>query len=230
VTFNPAATGNRDGTLTITDNDHGVPGSTQNVDLRGNGTDFALGAQSGGSTSDTVNAGQTGTFALQLAPTGFTGSVSLACTENITAGTCSVVPTSVTLDGTNPANLTVNATTTARSMLVPFVTHRAPLLGPEQSRRPGGLSYILLALTALVILAGNIRRPKGLRQWLARRPTAWGLSAAMLAALLWASCGGGGTTPPPPPPTGTPAGDYTVTLTATSGGLTHSIALSLKVN
>jgi hypothetical protein len=42
--------------------------------------------------------------------------------------------------------------------------------------------------------------------------------------------GGGGTTTPPPPSGGTPAGTYTVTVTATSENRTQQIPLTLKVN
>jgi hypothetical protein len=36
--------------------------------------------------------------------------------------------------------------------------------------------------------------------------------------------------PPPPPPVGTPAGSYTLMLTATSGSTTQILDLNLKVN
>jgi hypothetical protein len=243
VTFTPIAAGSRTATLSISSD---APGSPHTLSLTGTGTDFSLGVSSGSSTSATVNAGQTATYNLQVTPTGFSGNVAFACTENITAATCSVTPTSVTLDGTNPADVRVSVTTTARSMVAPFITHRAPLQGPEQSRRPEGLRYMLLVSAMLVMVAVKSRRvreqlcattltnrrPEGLRYRLAKRPAAWGLSAAMFAVLLWASCGGGGggggTTPPQQ--TGTPAGTYTVTATATSGGLTRSTGLTLTVN
>jgi hypothetical protein len=38
------------------------------------------------------------------------------------------------------------------------------------------------------------------------------------------------TAPPPPLPTGTPAGNYTITVTATCGTLTHNTTLTLIVN
>lgn len=58
--------------------------------------------------------------------------------------------------------------------------------------------------------------------------THWVLAATLLAVLLWAACGGGGS--PPPSQTGTPAGAYALTLTATSGSLSRSGTLTLQVN
>jgi hypothetical protein len=231
VTFAPSASGDRTGTLTVTDD---AVGSPRTVSLAGIGTDFTLHVSSGSSTSETVSPGQTASFVLSLAPSDFSGNVSLTCTENITAATCSVTPASVTLDGANPVEIKVRVTTTARSVIVPHVgVHRAALEELKQNHRPEALRYMLLVLGALVILEGRQRRPKGLHFPSIKRTAAWGLGAAMLAVLLCASCGGGGGIGEgtrPSPQTGTPSGTYTVTVTATSSGLSHSADLTVQVN
>jgi hypothetical protein len=66
-----------------------------------------------------------------------------------------------------------------------------------------------------------------------RRRAAWLLGAGLLIVMLWSACGGGTKTVPPPQNPGTPAGTYTVDVTATDAStstLTHTIKLTLTVN
>ena len=216
ITFKPMATGNRTGTLTISDN---APGTPHTVALSGTGTDFSLGAASGGSTSATVNAGQTATYNLQIAPTGFSGSVALSCTwtGSQPRGTnCTVSPTSVNLDGTNPAPFTATVTTMARSLAGPRPDSWPPA---RIGHRAVPLVVWLLGLMVLLTLAA----PR-------RRRVYASLAVSMLIVLLWAACGGGGGAPAPPPQTGTPAGTYTLTITGTASGVSKTASLTLKVN
>jgi len=66
------------------------------------------------------------------------------------------------------------------------------------------------------------------------RRAAWLLSAGLLLVVLWSACGGGATQTTTPPSTpGTPAGTYTVDVTATDAAasrLTHTIQYTLTVN
>jgi hypothetical protein len=72
--------------------------------------------------------------------------------------------------------------------------------------------------------------------WRSRRIA--GILAVLALAFLLLSCGGGGASTnvvphPPPPPVATtgptPLGTYAITMKATSGGLSHSTVVSLKV-
>ena len=227
VTFNPAATGDRSGTLTITDNDQGVAGSTQTVALTGNGTDFALSADP---TSRDVAAGDSGSYTLSVTPvSGFNQPVTLGCTmpAQLTKAQCNLSSSSATPDGMNAATATVTITTT-RSVNCSWTSPWKPKVAPPGqpiSTRP--TPQLVLWLIVLAMLAGF----RASRRQLTPR-IALLLSVVLVTLLIWASCGGGGVGPPPPPPCqpGTPAGTYTVTVTATSGGLPRSIDLTLKVN
>lgn len=127
VSFKPTAAGTRTGTVRITDN---ATDSPQSVALSGVGEDFSIAAASGSSTSATVNAGQSATYKLDIVPEdGFNQPVSLSCSGAPLEATCSVFPTSTTLNGTNAASVTVTVTTTRRSGLPPRARPISPLRG-----------------------------------------------------------------------------------------------------
>jgi hypothetical protein len=206
----PKAAGPTIGTFSVTDN---APGSPQTAIFSGSGTDFGMSASPVGAT---VTAGQTATYTLTLTPVdGFSESVGLSCSGVPQATTCTISPTSVTLNGTNPATATVTVSTTARSMLLPM--RRQPT-APEFlvlfGRAGAGLFLMLAALAA----AASTRR--GRRAWL--------IAGALLLALFWGGCAVGTQVI-----TGTPAGTYTFTVTGTytaAGSLQHSLQLGLAVN
>jgi hypothetical protein len=221
VTFTPTAMGARSATLSINDN---ATGSPQMVALNGTGQDFAVSA--GGKLSATVTAGQTATYMLSLgAGGGFSGNVALSCTGAPATTTCSVLPGTVSLGGATAATATVTVTTTARSeVLLP--------VGYDSPREFRGRPTILLAsLIAMLILAWTCitRKNPGLR---------WAPVLTMVLVLVLGitltSCGGGssggggGTVV-----TGTQAGTYTITVSAsgTAGStmLTHTTKLTLIV-
>src|SRR5882672_1539931 len=211
VAFSPQALGSRTAMLTVTDS---AVGSPRTVALSGTGTDdFSISAAAGSSTSATVVAGQTATYTLSFAGvTSLTRTVSLGCSGAPRASTCSISPNSLALSGTAPATATVSVTTTARAFLLPYV--RSPRLLPNL-----GLPFLLVLLT-LALLASSLRQQGGL----SRR--AWaGLAGVVLLAALSVGCGGGSASTPQ----GTLAGTYTVTVNSTSGGVSHTTVLTLKV-
>jgi uncharacterized repeat protein (TIGR01451 family) len=192
------------------------------------------------STTATVTAGQTASYALTLTPVnGLSGVVNLACQGAPAGSTCSVAPASVTLTQNYPAQITVTVSTAGRSMGAPRGS--APLQGPGAAMRLWLELASLLALLGLAVWgATGTRRSRWQNSSLAFRRlrlSALALAALALMVMAWAACGGGGNVASVPSITGTPAGTYALTVTGTfttsSGqatGLTRTESLSLQVN
>jgi len=90
--------------------------------------------------------------------------------------------------------------------------------GPQWPQVPGPLALKLFAtllLAAFTLLA--MRRAARTRRWAAYLP----IVLLLLAATVISGCTTG--------PQGTPAGTYPVTVTATSGTLTHSVIVTVIV-
>jgi Bacterial Ig-like domain (group 3)/FG-GAP-like repeat len=178
--------------------------------------DFSL---SSNPTSATVTAGSTASYTLSVTPAGgFNQAVLLSCTGAPSLAMCTVSPASATLDGTNAKTVTVQVTTTARSMLAPRFRFRPPATGRYRVQ-PLILWLLGFALVAS-LLTGMRRQPR--------------LGFAMMAflVLLAAACGGGGnpSTPAGGGNPGTPVGTYMLTVTGTAGSLSHKATVTLTVN
>jgi hypothetical protein len=209
VKFAPTASGNLSGSLTVTDNGSG---SSQSVALAGSGSDFALTTSS---SSTSVKAGATATFALTVSPIGgsFTSPIQLSCSGAPASSTCSVSPASIT-PGSNPASVTVTVATDAASAkaLPVLAEHRQPVFALFVHMQGFGIFGLLLISKRL--------RKKG---------TILILLALLIPAMLFMSGCAGGTGIASQGSTGTTAGTYSITVTATSGGLHHSVPLTLTV-
>jgi Beta-propeller repeat/Abnormal spindle-like microcephaly-assoc'd, ASPM-SPD-2-Hydin len=164
VTFKPTATGNRTGTLTVTDDANGSP---QTVALSGTGTDFTVTAPA----AVTVSRGSNMMFNVTVTPiSGFNQAVALTCTGAPSKTTCAVAGSPVTPDGVNP--ITAQVTVTSTSLLP-----SAPTRTPPPSGRQIVLIALGLALLAMVFATQRLR-------------TRLGLAGAMLVVFAVAGCSG----------------------------------------
>ncbi|MFB3921871.1 MAG: SBBP repeat-containing protein [Terriglobia bacterium] len=216
ATFTPSATGGASATINIASDATSGPTS---VSLSGSGVDLTITPGEGSSTSATVAAGASATYGLTiLGSTGVTGDANLTCTGAPAHATCTVNPTTVTLSDTTPAAFTVSVATTARSVAVPVEMKVPPVSGQRAPySQPIQVVSLLSLLTMAALALGSRRRAK------------WLLAATMLVVLMWSACGGNESNNPPPQ-TGTPAGTYTLNVTATTAAGSKSTSLSLTVN
>jgi len=214
VTSVPNAAGAQTASLNITDS---ALGSPQTVALTGTGQDFSLAVSS--QTSMTVTPGQTANYSLIVSPlNGFSQKVFLTCSGEPTQSTCSLSPSSITLNGSITATANVAVVTSGVF---------ASLAHPHLFFSGGNRLALWLAfpdLSGLVLLVSSGARPRR-----PRRPLkVLALLGLLFLAIAWPACGGGSSGSRV-----TPAGTYTVTVTGTytagSARLTHSTKLTLVV-
>jgi hypothetical protein len=156
-------------------------------------------------------AGGTATYQVQLTPHPVYGTnISLACTGLPTASSCNFTSNPVTLQG--PGSSTLNITTTAR----PVTTPAASLL----TRQFYAMWLLVPGLTLLGVGVGSDRRRR-------RIAGIFIFCVTFSLLLLLPACNGSKATQAPV--SGTPPGNYTITVTATSGSDTKSQTITLAV-
>jgi subtilisin family serine protease len=164
----------------------------------------------------TIAAGQMASFSVSAAPTGgFNQTITWTCTGAPMASTCSVLPPSSPMDGSGVATTTVTLTTTARSNAMP--AGNIPLVPPI----PWQILPLPIALLLVAMILQKSRRA-------GRAARLLGASAFLTMAAFCVSCSTGSGSGPPPTQ-GTPAGTYMITVTGTSGSLSHSASFQLVV-
>jgi len=217
ITFVPAAAGSQSGTLTVFDN---VAGGVQTLPLNGVATDFELADLSASNVPYGIQRGLSITIMPEIAGlNGYSGTITLSCSTPSPGPTCGVSPGSVMLSNNNP--VFVNVVISAQANLIPLGEYHDPgQPAPRLAPFAAALLALLLLLLPRVVPAIRPRRAAFVH----------GLAAIVLIVML-AACGGGGTAGSMPPPQGhgTPAGNYTVTLTGTSSGVSRSVQFQILV-
>ena len=174
--------------------------------------DFALGSIT--PTTQTINPGQSATYNFSVLPVGeFSSAVSLSCSGGPAISRCSFAPNSVTPGSSSgPVVMTVSTTSSLAS------------ISPQRHDRTAIFYAFWLALPGLVLLGTKTRRVRCGKPSL---PVL--LLGLFMLALLLMSCGGGATSSGVGSNAGggggqqqgTQPGTYTITVTGTSGTLTH---------
>ncbi len=203
IVLAPTVGGTRTGTLTITDS---APNSPQVLHLRGNAVDFALTPD--GDTTVTISSGQNAVFPL-LFTSSTANTTSFTCSGAPLNATCNVTPASVGQTGATTISVTVLTGTLTASLAPP----------PHSSRNPTLWLAAFLPLGLLTLRRNRL------------------LSLLLLCCLLLPTGCGTGRQLPSSGSTGgstgqtavTPAGTYAIVVSAISGGLTRTIALTLVV-
>jgi len=204
VTFKPTTTGSRPGTVTLQSASAGAP-----VTLAGNGIDFTV---VDAPVSGTVVAGLNQSTVVTSTPlAGFANPLTLTCSTNAPASTCTLTPGAFT----PMAAVTTNVVITTNSQYT--------VIGYSGSI--GGTGWLSLVGVAT-----------GLLLWLRRRSIGplvrSGLTVVLLAILLGAASVGlsgcSGLLPAKNAVYTTP-GTYTYTIKATDGFLVHSTTYTLTV-
>jgi hypothetical protein len=227
VTFTPGSSGTRAASITITDN---AAGSPHSVSLNGMGMAISLALATNGSNTQTVKAGQTATYSLQLSATGGTAtdqaSVTITCTGAPALSTCNAPAAAVVVTPAAAAPVSITVNTTAGSMLVP-ATQPEPKVQLPTAMRILPLVVLTLLLCIAAFLAW-MQSPAGRVRTVRMAFSVCLVLLPVSAATLMTGCASGGGSSPVHT-VGTAAGTYTLTVTAAVSGKTQSTQLTLVV-
>ena len=163
----------------------------------------------------TIAAGASSTSTITVAPTGgFTGAVALTCAVT---GSGSPAP-SCAFSLNSVANASGTSTLTVKTTAAHSIS--GALMPPARGHGAGWLAASSGALFAGILMLGAPRRR--------RRMAGLGLMLLVVFA-AGVGCGGGDSSGGSTQTGGTPAGTYTVTITATSGSIVQTTALTVTV-
>lgn len=179
-----------------------TPNATLSSQLGGTGIDFTF--ASNGSDTATLSSGGSAAYPLLLRPVVTTNdTVTFTCTGAPSYTKCTVTPQYNDLSATSTVTVTLLTGTTAKSIPkgLPFALLLLPICAVRRSRR-----YAALLLLCCVTLAVQ------------------GCGSNKVTAISGTGTGGSGGSAPV-----TPTGNYTITVSATAAGVTHTVPLTLKV-
>jgi hypothetical protein len=208
ILFQPSTTGTATGSLTVSSSMVSAPAT---VILSGTGFDFSV--QPSGSTSVTVSSGQQAYYRLILSPIGAGGTFSFQCGTLPANALCLF----------NPATTTVSLGVQG-NVEVQIYTNASGLAAQNEPQSPGS-SWLVACAIFLLPLA--LRRSRKLlllvafAAFLGCGPTS--CTASIGGTTKGISTGQSSTK-------GASAGTYTIPVTVTSAGVSHSVTLSLTVD
>jgi sugar lactone lactonase YvrE len=202
------------GTYTITASSTGLTSAQAQFTVTG-AKDFAI---STSPLSMTVVSGSSGTVNVTASPiNGFSGTISLTCSGLPAHSTCSFLPSSVNATGNNASLPSVLTISTGVASVAAVRPPASPILLASGA---GFLSIGMLGL-AFVPRRQRVRESSGGRSRL--------VSLVLLAMILLTGMLGCQGLQSGSQSLLTPRGTYTVTLTATSASVSHSVPLTLIV-
>jgi hypothetical protein len=210
VTFKPTAGGARVAAVMLTDN---AADSPQSIALNGTGEDFTLSV-----TTPTQTISRGGTANIQVAVTpqgGFTGLITLTCTGAPVHSTCSVTPSSFMATVT-PTNVAVSLVTQGQMFAPP----------PFSTQRRTGKPLLVYPLALCSLLAALFSMAAGRQRsisfaWMRNARFATVLAAVIIVGVFGlAGCGS---------TSGVTRGNVNLTITTTSGGISHGAPITVIV-
>jgi hypothetical protein len=206
VVFEPTTPGPASGALTLTSTSVASPVS---VALSATGFDFSVTVT--GLTGQTVSSGQTAVFPLVITPNGAQGTFTFACGTLPSNTLCSFNPATQTLPSGVQGNVNAEFSTGQSS-------------SSARAEAPSGWRALPLLCGLLLLPLARARRRKIFLSALLAILLAAGVSSCT------SSSGGTGGAPPGGGSGSTPAGTYTIPVTVTSTGVSHSVNLTLTVD
>jgi len=207
VIFQPGVAGAATGSLTVSSPDATVPAI---VGLSGTGFDYSLAPS--GSSQLTVASGQQADFALTITPAGAEGAFTFQCGTLPSHALCLFNPPSETLNSGVEGNVTVEIYTGDSGSSARAVS-------------PFGRGALPLACAVLLLPLGLWKRRKALLLGVLAAIVASGVASCTGSGGVLGSGSGGQSTG-----SSTPAGTYTIPVTVSSTGVTHSYNLKLTVD